>query len=118
MFRTAFFTLVAALLMRLPSRLRRSLAVRNVLLGRPWRRLLTLRCFQSRLRRPLRLLPLFLNRRASLLSLGRRLLLGRCGRSANCVLVVVLPHYGVARLVAVVLAVQRLLLLDAGIPIP
>jgi hypothetical protein len=32
-------------------------------------------------------------------------------------LLIVLPHYGVARLEAVILAVQRGLLLDSGIPI-
>jgi hypothetical protein len=33
-------------------------------------------------------------------------------------LLIVLPHYGVARLVTVILAVKRRLLLHSGIPIP
>ena len=54
-------------------------------------------------------------------SLLRRCLLsplGRSGRSLHSLLLIVLPHYGVTRLVTVILAVQRLLLLDSGIPIP
>ena len=42
----------------------------------------------------------------------------RRGRSLHCVLLIMLPHYGVARLVTVMLAVKRLLLLHSGIPIP
>ena len=54
-------------------------------------------------------------------SLLRRLLLsplGRRGRSWHCLLLIVLPHYGVTRLVMVILAAKRLLLLHSGIPIP
>ena len=51
--------------------------------------------------------------RRSLLSLLRR-----HGRSLHCLLLIVLPDYGVTRLVAVILGVKRLLLLDPGIAIP
>ena len=44
--------------------------------------------------------------------------LRRRGRSLHCLRLIVLPHYGVARLVTIVLAVKRLLLLHSGIPIP
>src|SRR5438094_7407633 len=44
--------------------------------------------------------------------------LRRCGRSLHCLLLIVLPHYGVPRLVTVVLAVKRLLLLHSRIPAP
>jgi len=54
-------------------------------------------------------------------SLPRRFLLsplGGRGRSLHCLLLIVLPHYGVARLVAVPLADKRLLLLHrSGIAI-
>ena len=94
----------------------------------------------------LRLLPLLLDCRASLLRRGlgwglllkrrlwagalfllpgtsrpRRFLLspqGGRGRSLHCLLLIVLPHYGVARLVTVVLAAKHLLLLRSGIPVP
>ena len=54
-------------------------------------------------------------------SLLRRSLLSalrRRGRSLHCLLLIVLPHYGVARLVTVVLAAKHLLLLRSGIPVP
>ena len=53
-------------------------------------------------------------------SLLRRSLLSplrRRGRFLNCLLPIVLLHYGVTRLVTVILAVKRLLLLHSGIPI-
>ena len=54
-------------------------------------------------------------------SLLRRSLLSplrRRGRSLHCVLLIVLPRYGAARLVTVILVVKRPLLLHSGIPIP
>jgi hypothetical protein len=42
---------------------------------------------------------------------------GRCGRSLQRPLLIVLFHYGVMRLVAVILAVKRRLLFHAGIPL-
>ena len=54
-------------------------------------------------------------------SLLRRSLLtplSRRRRSLHWLLLIVLPHYGVTRLVTVILAVKRLLLLHSGIPIP
>ena len=54
-------------------------------------------------------------------SLLRRCLcfrLRRRGRSLHALLLIVLPHYGVTRLVTVMLAVKRRLLLRSGIPVP
>ena len=51
-------------------------------------------------------------RRALLPSLSRR------GRSVDWLLLIVLSHYRVPRLVTVILAVKRLLLLHPGVPIP
>ena len=66
------------------------------------------------------LLPLILDCGASLLrrGLGWGWPLRRRGRSLHCLLLIVLPHYGVTRLVTVTLAVKHLLLLHSGIPIP
>ena len=44
--------------------------------------------------------------------------LGGRGRSLQCLLLIVLPHYGVMRLVPVILTVERRLLLDPRIPLP
>lgn len=44
--------------------------------------------------------------------------LGPCGRCWHDLLLIVLPHHGVTRLIAVILAMQFMLLLYAGIPIP
>ena len=54
----------------------------------------------------------------SLLARSRLFPLRRRGRSLHCPLLIVLPYYGVTRLITVILAVKRLLLLDSGIPIP
>lgn len=54
-------------------------------------------------------------------SLLRRSLLSplrRRWRSLHCLLLIMFPHYRVTRLVAVIVAVKRLLLLHMGIPIP
>jgi hypothetical protein len=54
----------------------------------------------------------------SLLRRSLRSLLRSRGRSLHCLLLEVLLHYGVTRLVTIILAVKRLLLLRPGIPIP
>ena len=130
-FLTSLVTFLAVFLLPLPLAalrlLRGPFALRSYFLAlRPWRLLLTLDC-------PLRRrLPLILGCRASLLSraLGwggrlrtggrwRSLLspLSRRGRSLRCLLLIVLPHYGVTRLVTVILVVKRRLLLRSGIPV-
>lgn len=59
------------------------------------------------------LIPLIL-----LFSLGPLFPLRPCGRCWHDLLLIVLPHHGVTRLIPVILAVQFMLLLYAGIPIP
>ena len=54
----------------------------------------------------------------SLLRPSQLSLLSRRGRSLHGMFLIVLPHYGVTRLVTVMLAVKRRLLFDSGIPIP
>ena len=78
----------------------------------------------------LRLLPLLLDCRAlwagalefllpatPLLRRSLLFALRRRGRSLHCLLLIVLPHYGVARLVTVILAAKHLLLLHSRISV-
>lgn len=44
--------------------------------------------------------------------------LRRRGRSLHCLPLIVLPHYGLTRLVTIIPALQLLLLFHSGIPIP
>ena len=85
--------------------------LRRLCAGDGWRALLNRRCWRVGTLGTLRRGISFL-RHCLLFPLRRR------GPSLRCLLLIVLPHYGVTRLVTVILALKLLLLLDSWIPIP
>jgi hypothetical protein len=112
---TPFLTPVAVLLLSLSAvwLLRRSSALRNRFPAGPLNLLAS----------PLRGLCAWhgwtaLLQRTSLLVCSRLCPLRRCRHWLNGLLLVVLAHYGVTRLIAIVLAAKLPLLLGRGIPVP